>query len=278
MSRINIIATMVMANALTACSAYKQTSDVNTEPKTGWIRFTEDQPVPKPVSSLPKSASVTSAQTSSMALPMPSLQKTNTSTLNDSQIVRVGGSQVPLLNAMHRVVPVSWRVRLADSVAKDFKGTVSWAAGKSWIITTDKMLSEHGLKAIYNKNNKEIEIVFNTQPKTEIKLANGQVVKPLTTIPSPVVVPKVWKIEKGTTLKSGFTEWVSKETCPNGKGKWLLRWETDTDYPIDYPLSFSSKNFEDATSQLFNLYQKAQAPLYVSGYRNQCLIVISDRK
>lgn len=98
--------------------------------------------------------------------------------------------------------------------------------------------------------------------------------------PSQVQKPvlKVWTIDKGMTLKSGFSEWVAKETCPGGKGKWLVRWDTDTDYPIDYPLTFSGINFEDVTSQLFNLYRKAQAPLYVSGYRNQCFIVISDKK
>lgn len=277
MSRINIIATMVMANALTACSAYKQTSDVNTEPKTGWIRFTEDQPAPKPVTPLPKVASATSSQTSSMALPMPSLQQTNSTALSNN-LIKAAGNQVPLLNALHRLVPVNWRVRLSPSVAKDFKGNVSWNAGKNWMQTTDAMLSEQGLKAVYDNQNKEIEIVFDTKKKTTVEPTKGNTIKPLTTAAAQIATSKVWRIDKGTTLKAGYAEWISKETCPSGKGKWVLRWETDTDYPIDYPLSFSGKNFEDATSQLFNLYQKAQAPLYVSGYRNQCLIVISDRK
>ncbi|HHL3258591.1 TPA: TcpQ domain-containing protein [Citrobacter braakii] len=275
MSRINIIATMVMANALTACSAYKQPSDVNTEPKTGWIRFTEDQPVPKPVQHLPKVASATSSNISSMPLPSPSLQQSNSVS---SQVVRTAGNQVPLMAAMNRLVPVNWRVRLSPSVSREFKGNVSWNTGKDWKITTDSMLSEHGLKAVYDNQNKEIEIVFDTHQNTVIKPTSSNTAKLLTTTHSQVASTKVWKIEKGTTLKAGYADWVSKEICPSGKGKWVLRWEADTDYPIDYPLMFSSKNFEDATSQLFNLYQKAQAPLYVSGYRNQCLIVISDRK
>lgn len=100
--------------------------------------------------------------------------------------------------------------------------------------------------------------------------------------PKPIIKPvsliKVWKIDKGTSLKKGFDAWVSNEKCPTGNGKWNVRWDTDVDYSIDYPLSFTSQSFEDATSQLFNLYRKAQAPLYVSGYRNQCLIVINDKK
>lgn len=105
----------------------------------------------------------------------------------------------------------------------------------------------------------------------------AQVAPPVKPVPAAPVL-KRWTLEKGTTLKAGYAGWVEKETCPGGKGKWTVRWETDTDYPIDYPLSFSGRNFEDVTSQLFDLYRKAQAPLYVSGYRNQCLIVISDRK
>lgn len=118
---------------------------------------------------------------------------------------------------------------------------------------------------------------INTTKKPDVPVK-----EPQPEIPKPVVKPapeiKRWKIDKGASLKKGFELWVSNEKCPIGNGKWIVRWDTDTDYAIDYPLSFSSATFEGATSQLFNLYRKAQAPLYVSGYRNQCLIVISDRK
>ncbi|MHB9331424.1 toxin co-regulated pilus biosynthesis Q family protein [Phytobacter ursingii] len=117
--------------------------------------------------------------------------------------------------------------------------------------------------------------------------SGGEPVKPIPTLVSKPILPvvpvikvpvmKVWKIDQGTTLKNGFDQWVLNQICSAGK-KWTVRWETDTDYPIDYPLSFSSASFEDATSQLFNLYRTAQSPLYVNGYRNQCLIVITDRK
>lgn len=90
-------------------------------------------------------------------------------------------------------------------------------------------------------------------------------------------VLKTWSMNKGTTLKSGYLEWIAKETCSTQNRKWTVEWDTDTDYPIDYPLSFQVANFEDATNQLFNLYRKASAPLYVRGYRDQCLIKVSDR-
>ncbi|BBI92136.1 hypothetical protein [Serratia symbiotica] len=47
-------------------------------------------------------------------------------------------------------------------------------------------------------------------------------------------------------------------------------------YPIDYALSFSAANLEAATAQLFTLWRHAQVPLFVSGYRQQCLIVVSE--
>lgn len=87
---------------------------------------------------------------------------------------------------------------------------------------------------------------------------------------------RIWKIERGTTLRQGYEQWASQEICPPGKSKWIVRWDTGTNYPIDYTLTFHAANFEDATAQLFDLWHRAQVPLFVSGYRQQCLIVVSD--
>ncbi|CBJ48248.1 TcpQ domain-containing protein [Erwinia amylovora] len=87
---------------------------------------------------------------------------------------------------------------------------------------------------------------------------------------------RIWKMERGTTLRQGYELWTSQETCSSDKPKWTVRWDTGTNYPIDYTLTFHAANFEDVTAQLFNLWHHAQVPLFVSGYRQQCLIVISD--
>lgn len=104
--------------------------------------------------------------------------------------------------------------------------------------------------------------------------------KPLVAKKPAVIMPalKSWTISKGTTLKAAYISWAAKEKCIAQNREWIIQWDTDTNYPIDYPLSFSAASFEDATVQLFNLYRKAEAPLYVNGFRNQCLIVISDKK
>lgn len=111
------------------------------------------------------------------------------------------------------------------------------------------------------------------------KPAAGAVITASSTVklpvqPAPVV--RVWKIERGTTLRQGYELWASQEVCPPGKPKWTVRWDTGTNYPIDYTLTFRAANFEDATAQLFSLWHRAQVPLFVSGYRQQCLVVISD--
>lgn len=100
-------------------------------------------------------------------------------------------------------------------------------------------------------------------------------------VPAKVVVKtlpavRVWKIERGTTLRQGFEQWTSQEVCQSDKPKWTVRWDTGTNYPIDYTLTFHAASFEEATAQLFNLWHRAQVPLFVSGYRQQCLVVISD--
>lgn len=92
----------------------------------------------------------------------------------------------------------------------------------------------------------------------------------------PLPAVRIWKIERGTTLRQGYEQWVSHETCQSDKPKWTVRWDTGTNYPIDYTLTFQAASFEDATAQLFNLWHRAQVPLFVSGYRQQCLVVISD--
>lgn len=92
--------------------------------------------------------------------------------------------------------------------------------------------------------------------------------------PQPAV--RIWKIERGTTLRQGYDQWASQAVCASDKPKWTVRWDTGTNYPIDYTLTFHAASFEEATAQLFNLWHRAQVPLFVSGYRQQCLVVISD--
>ncbi|WP_231398145.1 TcpQ domain-containing protein [Photorhabdus temperata] len=302
-----IIMVSLVANALLACSSPPKLN----EPEGDWISF---EPVVSQ-SSIAQQSTNTLYSSSNLLVnnmsPAPqSMAAVPAKQLDYSKVIFVmfDGKNVPLYKAVRDVVPASLMVKLSPDVAQNFRGNVSWIGNDQWPYVLRKMLTSAGLDADINDSRKEVVVKYakpsaplSGKPLVDkpalpgtpdkgsnvihpplvpvVTLAPAQSVtdKPKLLI-KPVPVLKVWKIDKGTSLKNGFDLWVSKEKCPVGNGKWNIRWNTDTDYPIDYPLSFTSKNFEDATSQLFNLYRKAQAPLYVSGYRNQCLIVISDRK
>lgn len=231
--------------------------------------------------------------------------------------VRQGGAAPTLRSALRKIVPPGYAFAFGKTVPADAPELWRWGGNDRWPYVVDKLLAGRGLKATVNAQTKmvTIESTKSAQPSrapsiptsspvpaaspsksTTPKLLNGPVTpvpsvplilskgqKAPETSPKPVVQPapvlKTWKLEKGSSLKKGWMAWVDKETCPSASNKkWEVRWETLTDYPIDDLLTFTVSNFEEATEQLFNLYRKAKIPLYVDGYRPQCLIVISETK
>ncbi|MEX0446568.1 TcpQ domain-containing protein [Xenorhabdus sp. SGI246] len=298
-----IILVGLITNALSACSSPPKLS----EPEGDWVSF---EPV---VSQIPSSQIHQSSAVDIMSQPMPAtILTTRQGNYSKTSFVTDDGKHIPLYTAVRKIVPVSWGVKLSPDVSQNFRSNVSWTGNDQWPHVLRKMLTSYGLVADISETKKAVFVKYSTQTAAPVTTATGKLlsdkpvilatigkdgktrlppVTPAVTqstkqitpeIPKPIIKSapeiKVWKIDKGTSLKKGFESWVSKEKCPTGNGKWNVRWDTDTDYAIDYLLSFSSASFEDATRQLFNLYRKAQAPLYVSGYRHQCLIVISDRK
>ena len=118
-------------------------------------------------------------------------------------------------------------------------------------------------------------------------------VRPVTTLPpappvssqmaaslipgTPVTVAPIgqtWRAEPGSTLKETLTGWASKAQCSNG-GNWVVIWPVSLDYRIDAPLVFHG-NFESVMVQVFDLYRKAEKPLFAEANRIQCLISVSD--
>ncbi|AWK15621.1 toxin co-regulated pilus biosynthesis Q family protein [Candidatus Fukatsuia symbiotica] len=93
-------------------------------------------------------------------------------------------------------------------------------------------------------------------------------------IVKPVPPPRIWRVKPGRTLKHVFMKWADDEKCHATK-RWSVRWNTQTDYLIDSPLTFTG-SFEAMTQKLFSLYRHANTPLYVDGYKAQCLIIIND--
>ncbi|EDL3641543.1 hypothetical protein CLF59_12075 [Salmonella enterica subsp. enterica serovar Muenchen] len=102
------------------------------------------------------------------------------------------------------------------------------------------------------------------------------VAKPLTGTPVTVVASgPEWKAVAGSTLKESLTDWAGKADCSSG-GHWVVIWQTSTDYRIDAPLVFKG-NFESALVQVFDLYKKADKPLFAEASRLQCLVSVTDK-
>ncbi|EMZ8851984.1 TcpQ domain-containing protein [Salmonella enterica] len=111
-----------------------------------------------------------------------------------------------------------------------------------------------------------------------VKPAKGSVAvaKPLTGTPVTVVASgPEWKAVAGSTLKESLTDWAGKADCTSG-GHWVVIWQTSTDYRIDAPLVFKG-NFESALVQVFDLYKKADKPLFAEASRLQCLVSVTDK-
>ncbi|EGN6852443.1 hypothetical protein ISL46_002066 [Salmonella enterica] len=113
---------------------------------------------------------------------------------------------------------------------------------------------------------------------TQVKPATvtGAVAKPITGTPVTVVASgPEWKAVAGSTLKESLTDWAGKADCSSG-GHWVVIWQTSTDYRIDAPLVFKG-NFESALVQVFDLYKKADKPLFAEASRLQCLVSVTDK-
>ncbi|EXU75287.1 TcpQ domain-containing protein [Erwinia mallotivora] len=94
---------------------------------------------------------------------------------------------------------------------------------------------------------------------------------------TPVTTPvagETWRADPGSTLKETLTGWASKAPCSNG-GNWVVIWPVSLDYRIEAPLVMHG-NFESVLVQIFDLYRKAEKPLFAEANRIQCLISVSD--
>lgn len=107
-------------------------------------------------------------------------------------------------------------------------------------------------------------------------------IKPKIPSPSLIIAAKpdpIWTIRQGSTLKSALMQWIKQPDarCATSTGYWSIHWNTQgVNYPIDAELRFKG-SFQQAITELFELYQYAEKPLYVSGYQHQCLIIVSDK-
>lgn len=303
----------LMANALAACSSPPKLS----EPEGDWVSFETPYTAAPSVTTAARSLvrqSVAASSSYIQRAPPPVSSPARPPVL--TSLVTADGKNVPLYMAVRTVVPTSENIRLSPDVAQSFRNNVSWTGNDQWPFVLQKMLRANGLEAVIDAGKHEVMIQYGQKAGVPVKPVISAAINVTKATPAPgdkpkggllqtpvvpvvtqgaqpaakkpPVVPvapvlpvqttKIWTASKGTTLKATYLVWAAKEKCPAGGKVWEVRWETDTDYPIDYPLTFSSSSFENVTTQLFDLYRRAPAPVYVHGYRNQCLIIINDTK
>lgn len=270
-------------------------------------------PVAKPVKPLTPGITGASALT---VKPVSSSPATAPGTGPADGFIRQAGAAPTLREAMQKIVPSGQTVVFDKAVFADTPELWRWTGNDRWQYVTDKMLAARGLKATVNEKAHIVKVEPAQRAQTAhsaiaastpvppgaptkaagavkatplpttgrnpfrgnnaVPTAVGQTSGPVRAVAKPQPAVRIWKIERGTTLRQGYEQWVSQEVCASDKPKWTVRWDTSTNYPIDYTLTFHAASFEDATAQLFNLWHRAQVPLFVSGYRQQCLVVISD--
>lgn len=96
----------------------------------------------------------------------------------------------------------------------------------------------------------------------------------MTPIKLKVDLGKEWVALPGSTLRGTLIKWSAEDKC-NSTDSWKVIWPVDYDYPIDSRLSFNG-NFYEVITKLFDLYKKAQQPLYIDIYKSQCILSVSS--
>lgn len=141
---------------------------------------------------------------------------------------------------------------------------------KSPVVTNVKPVA-HQPNSLLSNNVKNGELLSgNKNPLSTAK----PIVKPILPLVIKPVPLRQWNANVGLTLHSTLLKWSGEVPC-NIIGKWTINWNSSKDYSIDSALTFRGE-YLDAVTQLFNLYKKANSPLFIDVYKTQCLIIVSD--
>lgn len=305
--------TAIMTTFLAGCQAQQQQPKRELpDEQTGWIKFIPSyEPVyPQDCCQPTSQTRPPRAQSSNVPAAVPFTSQQQVASLKDFVYGQERNAQIS--TAVRKIVPLSWGVVVEPDVVKNYKAKVSWEGNDQWPIVLRKMLTGTGLDADINDTKKHVIIKYSKQAVAPVTLEPiAPVKKELTSLHPPLVpavtlapalttptaskppftpttispVPaapapqtKTWKIDVNSSLRKAFEALAVKETCQTGNRKWRVNWETETDYAIEEPLTFTSANFENMTHQLFELYSNAKVPLKVDGYSQQCVIFVVDKK
>lgn len=183
-----------------------------------------------------------------------------------------------VLQQRDKVALIDWKAQRI-SVAANSAGFSPGAVAASVTIPTKHPVSKPVPPAISNKATVNVK---GRNPfggnKTAVSPPSAVKTTATVTLLKPVVLPTVWRIEAGSTLKDTLFNWAASEKCARpGVSNWTVAWLTSANYRIDAPLQFEG-SFRDVLNSLFTLYGTAQVPLYAGVRQAQCVISVDDKE
>ncbi|AVX40727.1 TcpQ domain-containing protein [Yersinia massiliensis] len=208
-----------------------------------------------------------------------------------------GADNQSFYDAIRKIAPTGWTISISGDIDKDFKNKkFKWVGNDLWLNILQRVLAENNINGYVNWSLKRISFVYSQNEKnkqttlitpnvpmttTSVAVQNDNknpfnsksaISKPT---PEKIIPPlKIWNANVGLTLHSTLLKWSGEVPC-NIIGKWTINWNSSKDYSIDSALTFRGE-YLDAVTQLFNLYKKANSPLFIDVYKTQCLIIVSD--
>lgn len=199
------------------------------------------------------------------------------------------GEDTTFTTAIKNILPKGWTYTLSAPMPTKH---VSWDAGAGWMPTLGGVMRHYGFYARLDFKKKHADISRIPIIKQPVTTQSKRIVSPTKTVarppakktlptqPAPLAKPiqpqptPTWRIAKGVLLQEGVTLWAQHAQCSSGT--WSVRWETDVNYRVDAPLTFSG-DFKQALTALFTLYLSADKPLYAITNTPQCLVRITDK-
>lgn len=171
-----------------------------------------------------------------------------------------------LKQVVAEMAPRGWQIDISPALDGYSRNAYSWNDQGPWTQVLSRFLTDkkiHGLIVW-----PESRITLGQKPAEAIALqTQNQLI--------PSVAINQWQSVPGQTLRQTITAWSAKAPCSEAPG-WVVIWDSQSDYQIDSPLSFSG-SFESLLSQVFDLYKNAEKPLFAQANRTQCVIYVSDQ-
>jgi hypothetical protein len=156
---------------------------------------------------------------------------------------------VPLRDAVERLVPARWKTSISPDIATKH---VFYMAGRPWENNVRQIAQQAGATLVLDAATRKVEITSQMLTKTAKKNSS---LTPL-------------KIKRGS-VKSQLTAWAT------GKGYQLV-WNAKSDHFASAAASFHGENVESVVTNLFRSMRNGGSNLKARIFRGNKVIVVED--